>query len=370
MDNLVPEGMSTQAQQIWSMLDDMAENDPAAYRKFIERQVKEGKDYMAPPDPHMCVQVKLLTSEKSTKASKDLFINFLEWKKVPEPKSPEDPVPVTGSPITHEKDNKGQFALTSVAFNPRVLKEFGRDCPNMTDADTLVQLALDYIEHEQKVKLTRSYTILPADTPLKGDLELVRLCFTKAFQKNMKGKASGKGGAFSKDVEEMEKTFGPLSSTERDSLLSQLSNISMSPSTSPSSQDKSGDPHLTSDGIRIPGLSGSHVQSGMNKEVNGTDPKSRRVGLIQEISEDRASSVPPKYMLESEGSNLVLKVELPGVKSVSECDLDISKDDVRLVVEGRHDWSIKLPSIIDEDQARAKFSKKLSLLTLTMPLAL
>ena len=62
MDNFIPEGMSTQAQQIWSMLDDMAENDPAAYRKFIDRQVKEGKEYMAPPDPHMCVQVKLLTS--------------------------------------------------------------------------------------------------------------------------------------------------------------------------------------------------------------------------------------------------------------------------------------------------------------------
>ena len=39
---------------------------------------------------------------------KDLFINFLEWRRVPEPKSPEDAVPVSGAPITHEKDKKGE----------------------------------------------------------------------------------------------------------------------------------------------------------------------------------------------------------------------------------------------------------------------
>lgn len=49
------DGLKTQAQHIWSMLDDMAANDPAAYRKFIDRQMKEGKEAMSPPKPHMCV---------------------------------------------------------------------------------------------------------------------------------------------------------------------------------------------------------------------------------------------------------------------------------------------------------------------------
>ena len=229
----------------------------------------------------------------------------------------------------------GAFALTSVAFNPRVLEKFGRNCSNQTDADTLVQLALDYIENEQKVKLTRTYTIFPVDTPYKGDLELVRLCFTKAFQKkNSKGKNGREPTGFSKDVEEMEKTFGPLSSSERESLLSQLSNISVS---SPSSTHGSGfsngsqgggDSGLTGDsgsqsGIRIPGVSNSN----MHPTANGrkASSNSSKAGLIQEISEDKVSSVPPKYTLESEGSNLVLKIELPGIKSVSECDLDISE---------------------------------------------
>lgn len=62
MANSNSESMSKQAQHIWGMLDDMADNDPSAYKKFIERQLKEGKEYMAPPDPHMCVQVMLLVS--------------------------------------------------------------------------------------------------------------------------------------------------------------------------------------------------------------------------------------------------------------------------------------------------------------------
>ena len=51
----------TQASQIWSMLDDMAENNPSAYRKFIDKQLKEGKEMNAPPKPHMCVQTCIVS---------------------------------------------------------------------------------------------------------------------------------------------------------------------------------------------------------------------------------------------------------------------------------------------------------------------
>lgn len=61
-----------------------------------------------------------------------------------------------------------KYALTCVSFNPKVLEQFGRNAKNPVDGDTLVQLALDYIEHEHKVKVSRSYTVLPANTTLKG----------------------------------------------------------------------------------------------------------------------------------------------------------------------------------------------------------
>ena len=60
LKKMSPDQMMQQAQQIWKMLDDMAESDPAAYRKFIDKQMEEGKESMKPPEPHMCVQTKIL----------------------------------------------------------------------------------------------------------------------------------------------------------------------------------------------------------------------------------------------------------------------------------------------------------------------
>lgn len=51
------------ADQIWKMLDDMAMEDPAAYKKFIDQQMKAGKEAMKPPETHMCVQTMMLVSE-------------------------------------------------------------------------------------------------------------------------------------------------------------------------------------------------------------------------------------------------------------------------------------------------------------------
>ena len=50
------------ADQIWKMLDDMAVEDPEAYKKFIDQQMKAGKEAMKPPESHMCVQTLVLVS--------------------------------------------------------------------------------------------------------------------------------------------------------------------------------------------------------------------------------------------------------------------------------------------------------------------
>lgn len=44
-----------QVNQFVSMLDDLCENDPEAYHKFIEKQMKEGAEYSAPPELHSCL---------------------------------------------------------------------------------------------------------------------------------------------------------------------------------------------------------------------------------------------------------------------------------------------------------------------------
>ena len=52
------DSMMKQAAHIWSMLDDMAANDPAGYRKFLDKQMSEAKESMKPIEPHMCVSTK------------------------------------------------------------------------------------------------------------------------------------------------------------------------------------------------------------------------------------------------------------------------------------------------------------------------
>ena len=65
MAGVVPPGggggddMMRQAQHIWTMLDDMVDKNPQAYRAFIDKHLKEGKEAMRPPQPHMCVSTKI-----------------------------------------------------------------------------------------------------------------------------------------------------------------------------------------------------------------------------------------------------------------------------------------------------------------------
>lgn len=49
-----------QLDQFWSMLDDLSDNDPAAYRSFIDKQMKEGAEYNSPPEIHTSLRTEIL----------------------------------------------------------------------------------------------------------------------------------------------------------------------------------------------------------------------------------------------------------------------------------------------------------------------
>ena len=57
------ENFMKQAHHLWSMLDEMAANNPEGYRKFIDKNLKEGKEAMQPPKPNMCIQTTVTVSE-------------------------------------------------------------------------------------------------------------------------------------------------------------------------------------------------------------------------------------------------------------------------------------------------------------------
>ena len=54
--------MLKQAQNIWSMLDELADSDPESYQKFIEKNLSGGKEEMGTAKPWMCVKTRILVS--------------------------------------------------------------------------------------------------------------------------------------------------------------------------------------------------------------------------------------------------------------------------------------------------------------------
>ncbi|KAF5394870.1 hypothetical protein PHET_09839 [Paragonimus heterotremus] len=48
-----------EASTVWKILDEMAINDPVGYKKFIEKQLKEGKKSLVPPSVKFVIRATL-----------------------------------------------------------------------------------------------------------------------------------------------------------------------------------------------------------------------------------------------------------------------------------------------------------------------
>ena len=83
-----------QADSIWRMLDQMAENDPENYKKFIGKHLSDGKEYFALPEPEMVAVTHCV--KPNGKIDKRVFINYFSWMRVPAPSDPQGAIPMTG----------------------------------------------------------------------------------------------------------------------------------------------------------------------------------------------------------------------------------------------------------------------------------
>ncbi|KAK3585086.1 hypothetical protein CHS0354_004275 [Potamilus streckersoni] len=342
MEGYSQEGLLQQAQHVWSMLDEMAVSDPQAYKEFIKKHTQEGMKYLTSPEPHMCVQ-SIMTKHKK---KMPIFINYCSWERIPPQESTEDPVKVAGCELEEEEDKEyGRVAVISLAFNPQVLKKYGRDAENELDRKVLIEIGIMWIEQVNKhVKISQNFTLLDADVPYKGSLQRIHESFRKSF-------TTPQDKQFEKDLSHLEENFGPLATAKPGTLLNQLANITVS--NNPSEKVTAG----TSSKPEI-------ILPMENKKVES--------GLIQEMS-NKANSLPkPQYQLEwTKGDNLcvellTLTILLPGVKSVSECELEISQDDIILHVPDMYELHLDLPNAICDEEVTAKFNKKNSTLTVTM----
>ena len=340
------ENTMQQAQHIWSMLDDLAAQNPEAYRKFIEKHLTEGKATMRPPEPHMCVRTVI----KQQTEHKPLFINIMDWSRIPAPKSDEDPIPTLGGSLFTVSDDDGSsVTVVPVAFNPKVLHDYGIDSSFVEERRLLVNLAIDYIEDQNKVTVSRDFVVLPKSTRCKGSIAKSKDVLLK--------KVSGYDTAFSSELNELEKMLGPLATGCKDALLKDLSSISSHDSVDDNAELQKASLSCPPE-LRLPGKT---VKSGVKliEEVHSTETHLLRPDCTSDVVGDDSAKL------------LIMRIHLPGVSSVSECLLEISDDDLYLLVPDRYELALPFPERIVAfcDKQSAKFSKRTSVLTLTLPVA-
>ncbi|KAM9299373.1 PIH1 domain-containing protein 2 [Gastrophryne carolinensis] len=312
-----PNELLSHVNQFWSLLDDMAESNPESYQKFIQRHMKEGKEFMDPPEPHSCVQTKILDPNDEL-----LFINICGWKRVPAPQSDSHPVPL----MAGELEDTSEGTVITIAYSPVVLKRADSD---RVEQDQLIRLAMKYIEQQHTVTLCHSYHLAPFTH--KGNSQEMR--------RSLEGKPK------------KPKTAKPKEKKAADSsLLEQIRNIAVD-------EEKEEE----------------RPQIEIMREIN---PKPIKAGLIEVISSTKLNEedllATPHHELSvindpsGKPQKVTLRANLPRVHSVFDCDLSVSKDDLLLEVPGKYKLHLDLPVLVDEDSVTAKYIKANHLLTVNM----
>uniref|UniRef100_A0A8C0Q6L3 PIH1 domain-containing protein 2 n=1 Tax=Canis lupus familiaris TaxID=9615 RepID=A0A8C0Q6L3_CANLF len=306
-------GRLTQVTQLWNLLDDLAESDPESYKKFIQQQLKEGKELCAAPEPQLCLQSRILKPKE-----KVLFINLCQWKRIPAPQSATHPVLISVGKPEDMSETSDVYTVISVAYNPDVLQAAEKD---QVKKDQLIRMAMKCIEEKFQFTLSHSYSI--TKFRIKGSIERMK--------QNLMGMQAHPTDLREKMRKEL--TFEEISST--------LSNP-------------------------------DHFQLLLPKgEVS-----SKKRCLIEEISstEIQVEMKEPTYELKivadqkEKPQKIEIKVELPGINSVSLCDLSVSEDDLLIEVSEKYRLHLNLPESVNTEMTTAKFIKEKATLIITMPL--
>ncbi|NWU95005.1 PIHD2 protein, partial [Upupa epops] len=319
----VAPAMAALVQGLWAMLDEMADNDPSGYRRLLQQQREQAERFRAPPEPRLVLRARLAGARfglSQGAAGAPIFINVCGWRRVPAPQSPAGPTPVLAGPLEEVRGEPDPYSVIDVAFNPAVLQRAEENPENM---EHLIHLTLKFVEERCSLSLSRSYTLEPFK--LKGSLEMM--------QRRLKGR---------------EALPPHLSQNTKELSLDQL-------------------------------LQAADAENCTNSPVllKGESVTESKVPLIEEITSTEAPAEPstPVYEMRvvkdanERPLQLELRIELPEVSSVSECDLRISKDDLVIEVPAKYKLQLDLPELVDEDTTTAAFNKGKRLLCVTAPVA-
>lgn len=196
----------------------------------------------------------------------------------------------------------GDYQTICVAFHPSVLKDFGRECSSPEEQRMLIHLALSYINDAHKLSLSRDYSLLSKDELCKGLLKNAQESLTRNVNNSQEND-------FHKELGDLEEMFGPMATGCKDSLLKEMSNITASRSDDNESSQSEIEPSTLEPEIKMP-----------------FSAEGKKKGLIEEVPNHTKIMSEPQHSVQlKEDGLLQVKIKLPGICSVADCQLDISQ---------------------------------------------
>jgi len=347
-----------QADSIWRMLDQMAENDPDNYQKFINKHINEGKEFFALPEPELVAVT--FTSKRNGKPDKRVFINFFSWSRVPASNEENGPIPMTGG-----RCNEGAPAdsiVCCIGLAKKVFQDLAKKKGDEKEVElaAVVGVSMKYLEAKCGVPpLLRNCKVLEEQKSGGCDIKILR----KTLMESEDSQEARKG------ISHMANELENAPADQREAILKRIADRTKPKDgasqaseirTTSSGSDVDGAPK-----IRIPG-----------SETGTKDNSKPKKNLIQEIKpEDRPLQKPVHSLNVIHKTNdhgqvireLEVKVALPQLSHVSDLELDVSASDFTIFVPGFYQTEVLFPQHVNKEEAKAKFSRRSKMLKLKAP---
>jgi hypothetical protein len=273
----------------------------------------------------------------------DLFINIFAWKKIPEPESDETPIPVFGQPAEIFKI----YTIVNIAFSPGILEKYGKNSGKPYETELLISLAFNYVEDQNKtIVIDKSNYEILANVNCKGD---VNKCIEKLTSR------SGAAPDINPNMSDLEMAKEALnafdsskgdSSKLPDSILNKLIGMDLNQKANKTAAAK----------------------SVLVEELDTKIVEKPATNLILEI---------PSFESKISQDHFEIKISLPKINSISECDLNVDEHGLTLSANSQFYSELKVSFAdmkktheVSVNDVEAKFVKKTCLLKIKMPIVL
>jgi hypothetical protein len=257
-------------------------------------------------------------------------MNFFSWNHVSPPKTDEDPIPIYGQPLEHQKSD----AILNIAFNPTILEKYGKNAVNPLERDMLIKLAFEFTQNQNNVVLSKDSYEIAESFECYGNQKVHIEKFQKLLKRN------------NNDV--VNQVFDAIDSE-----------------SVPDNPDK---------------LINKFLNIDLDKNIGSKDNTAKQVkNLIQELNPSTQSNQRPKYetkiITKNQSEILEIRIFLDQVQSMSECCLSIGTDQtVILDTKGLYDilyvslGQFKSAYHVDTENIDAKFVRNKCILKILLNL--